>query len=68
MRHPSRRLEDSSAERNVDCGGPIQEISAGKNIGDHLFVLYDILTRMWLLSALFQKKKIYCLSVLQLPS
>lgn len=32
MGHPSRGMEDSIAEDNVDYAGPVQEVSEGKNI------------------------------------
>lgn len=32
--HPSRRLEDDSAESYVDCGGLAQEVSEGNNISN----------------------------------
>lgn len=31
MSHPSRSLRDSSAESNVDYGGPAQEVAEGNN-------------------------------------
>lgn len=33
--HPSRNMEDSSAESKMDCGGPAQEVSEEMNIRNH---------------------------------
>lgn len=38
--HPSRSLEDNSAERNLDHGGPDQEVLEGNNNGLDTFLSY----------------------------
>lgn len=59
MDHPSRSMEVSSGESDMDCGGPDQVVLEGKTIIGLETILVLFWQRMWVLFAFVLK---ICLS------